>query len=146
MDAPKLKSLAQAHCERFANVNKDPANKDIPSLAKGYGACFNTTSFIGFAPTGPQTYASLSAAEHNMEAWLSSLAKIGNDPFKGISFKDIRIEVTASRVALCWMTTVFTPTDGEPFDCPLFYSYRVPLGQKKGDWDFMVSDGQLDVF
>lgn len=146
MDTSKLKALAEAHSNGFADVNQNPANKDIASLAKDYASFFDPTSFTGFSPMGPQTYASYPAAVNNMNAWLTGLAKIGIDPFEGISHKDIRVEVISSRVALCWMTTVFTPADGEPFGCPLLYSYRVPVGQEKGDWDFMVSDGQLEAF
>lgn len=146
MDASKLKALAEAHCKRFANVNKDPTHKDVLSVAKGYASFFNATSFTIFSPMGSQIYTSYLTAVDNMHAWLSGLSKVGIDPFRDISHKDIRVEVISSRVALCWMTTEFTPASGEPLDCPLFYSYRVPLGQEKGDWDFMVSDGQLEAF
>lgn len=41
---------------------------------------------------------------------------------------------------------VITPTGAQSIECTLFYSYRIPLGKEKGDWDFMVSDGQLEAF
>lgn len=141
-----IKSLAEKHCRDFANVNKNSTAKDTAGLAVEYVKFFNPTVMTMYSFGGTQTYKSVDPMYKNMQAWLDSLAKLGVDPWKGISMKDIRVEVYSSRVAFCWITNVFTPANGEPLECVLFHSYRVPVGQEKGFWEFIITDRQLEVF
>lgn len=145
MDPSTLKFLAEEHCKGFADITKCSANKDAATLAADYISFFNPEGFTVFAFLGSQTYTTRTAQQVNMAAWLESMAKVGIDINKSISMKDIRVEVLASHVALCWMTNVFAPNEGEPFEFVVLYSYRVPVGQKKGHWDFMVSDTQMEA-
>lgn len=144
MDLSTLKSLAEEHCKNFAAITMNSTNKDAASLAAAYISFFAPQNFTVYSFLGTQTYTSRDLQQPNMAAWLEGLGKVGIDINNGISTKEIRVEVLSSHVALCWMTTVFTPTSGEPFEFVNLYSYRVPIGQKKGFWDFMVSDTQIE--
>lgn len=145
MDPSTLKSVAEEHCKGFADITYNSANKDAASLAADYISFVSPESFTVYTFLGTQTYASHVAQQANMAAWLESMDKVGIDIHKGISMKDTRVEVLSSHVALCWMTNVFTAEEGEPFEFVVFYSYRVPVGEKKWYWNFMVSDTQMEA-